>query len=103
MKFFITVLVALFLTGCGTLFQKPQERVVYKYIPVPKETTRTVALAAPYDPDYYSVQPWPVKEQLLMDLIQKHTTSVGVCNARLKGVDLWSDQQSLFFESLNKQ
>lgn len=87
----------LLLVGCAT---KPEVRteLVYKFIAVPVSLTERVVLKAPFTAEYYgSIQSWDVKEQLLFDTIQQRTGEVGVCNARLKGIDVWSLGQSKIY------
>lgn len=89
------LLLVLSLIGCNTV--PPAEKTVFKFIAVPKELTQKVPITAPPVPESYSVLTWDQKEEILTDLIQKHTESIGVCNARIGGVDSWSAMQSKIY------
>lgn len=79
----------LVLAGCTTV--KTEYITVKEFVPVPVELTPRVPLSAPFDPVAYSLQEnWEIKEGMLFELIQTRTTEVGVCNARLDGVNKWS-------------
>ena len=96
------ILIALLLSGCS-LFQtkQPEERVVYKFIRVPSEMTETVPINPPPEPVQYSKMTCDKQEELLISLLQDRMQQVGVCNARLRGIDSWSDKQLKIYEPAN--
>lgn len=94
MKLIIFMLAfVLSLVGCGAAVQ-PKARVEYIFVKVPKELTKKVPITAPPEPVYYSTLPWNSQEGTLIDLIQKHTKTIGVCNARIQSIEDWSVEQS---------
>lgn len=103
MKAILTALIlAVLLSGCGLFKTKPPvDRIVYKFIRVPVELTGKVNITAPPEPVFYSKLPWNDQEALLIGLIQNHTRSIGVCNARLVGIGTWSVKQLNIYEPAN--
>lgn len=100
----ILAVLMLTLTGCGTFKRpEPQERIVYKYIPVPVELTTRVSLPAPPLPEAYASLPWGDQESILTRLLQEHMEIIGVCNARLSGISDWSDRQYRLYQPLNNK
>lgn len=92
----------LLLTGCTTV--KTEYITVEKFIEVPAELTQRVPLSTPFDPVAYSLQEnWEVKEGMLFELIQSRTSEVGVCNARLGGVNKWSGINSSIYNGKPKE
>lgn len=100
MRNLLLILVTL-LSACGTV--KTQYVNVEKFIEVPAELTKKVSLSTPFDPVGYSVQDWGVQEGMLFELIQTRTTEVGICNARLNGVNTWSLTNSSIYNSNKKE
>ena len=96
------IILALLLSGCG-LFQtkQPEERTIYKFIRVPTEMTEKVSISPPPEPVYYSKLPWDKQEELLMFLLQDRMQQVGVCNARLRAINIWSVGQLKIYEPAN--
>lgn len=95
-KFIFAMLVCIGLVGCNTP-PVPTERIVDRFVKVPKELTEKVKVTAPFNPVTYSVLSFDEKEAMLHELIQKHVTSLGVCNARLDGIDAWSTKQTIIY------
>lgn len=95
---FIAILFCLSLVGCAST-QKPEptEKLVDRFVKVPKELTEKVKVSPPPNPSTYSVLAWDEKESLLFNIIQQRTTEVGVCNGRLNGIDAWSAKQALIY------
>lgn len=92
----------LVLAGCTTV--KKEYVTVEKFTEVPVELTQRVPLATPFDPVAYSLQEnWEVKEGMLFELIQTRTSEIGVCNARLGGVNNWSIVNSKIYNSKTKE
>lgn len=98
----VAILLCVVLSGCS-LFQTKQleERVVYKFILVPSEMTETVLINPPPEPVQYSKMTCDKQEELLISLLQDRTKQVGVCNARLRSINNWSDNQLKIYEPDN--
>lgn len=97
-KLFFVLFLTLGLVSCKTApIEPPVEKIVYKFIAVPKELTKKVTLTAPPNPATYSVLPWDQKEEMLMGLIQNHAANITTCNIRLDAIDVWSLNQSKIY------
>lgn len=97
--FLIALCLMLGLTGCGLLQPKqPTERVVYKFIHVPSEMSQKVSLTPPPEATLYSTLSWDKQEAVLVQLIQDHTQTIGMCNARLYSIADWSNKQIKIYE-----
>ena len=92
------VLLGFLLTGCATKGDTSGETIKYEFVKVPKELTERVKLSPPPEPKSYSVMTWDQKEDTLIKLIQERTKEVGVCNAKLDGIDAWSLKQSAIYQ-----
>lgn len=105
MKLIISMLVLLLsCVGCG--HTPPKESIKYIFVSVPKEMTKRVSLTPPPNPVYYSALPWNTlngansQEGELIALIQKHTTTIGVCNARIQSIENWSTNQAVIYNTV---
>lgn len=88
--------------GCATK-PAPIERIQYIFVDVPTELTKRVKLSAPPDVEAYTKMTWDQKEETLIGVIQSRTKEVGVCNARLEGVDKWSFEQAKIYNTTTEK
>lgn len=96
-NYLMSLIAAALLMGCATS-PAPKPEIGYIFVKVPTTLTARVTPSLPFEAQYYSVQTTDVKEKMLFDLITQRTTELGVCNARLDGVNSWSITQAIIYD-----
>lgn len=96
MKRFLTILAALFLTGCATVAEQTVPPT--PYVGVPKALTVRCPQAELIGEKEYVTKNRDAREEYLMSVIKYQGKVTAVCNSQFNAIESWDDEQRKLHE-----